>query len=178
MGKQYAALTPEDIAFIAAQHIVFLASCSGKEVNLSPKGLDCIRVENPNSLIYLDYPGSGNRTATDIAKGGEVTAVFCAFEGPAKILRLFCKGELIEPEKSEFSALIGQFNEPQKDAVRRLIRLKIYAVETSCGFGVPLYDYQGERADLTDWARKKAQNGTLQEYMDSRATPPDLEKFR
>ncbi|MGE4294106.1 MAG: pyridoxamine 5'-phosphate oxidase family protein [Campylobacterales bacterium] len=177
MGKQYAALTPEDRAFIAQQHIVFLASCSGKEVNLSPKGLDCIRVEGPNSLIYLDYPGSGNRTATDIQKGGEVTAVFCAFEGPAKILRLFCKGELITPDRADFAALIGLFNEPQAGAVRRLIRLKIYAVETSCGFGVPLYGYQGERAELIDWARKKDANGTLQEYIDSHATPPDLSKL-
>jgi hypothetical protein len=66
MGKQYKELTPENIEFIKEQKLFYLASCSGTEVNLSPKGFECIEVLNAHSLLYLDYPGSGNRTARDI----------------------------------------------------------------------------------------------------------------
>lgn len=178
MGKQYAALTDKDITFIQAQHIGFIASHSGAEANLSPKGLDSFRVEGPNALLFLDYPGSGNRTARDIAAGGEVTVLFCAFEGAPKILRLFCKGELIEPDSPAFVDRLALFGSVAPDRVRRLIRLHIYAVESSCGFGVGLFEYRGERTELTDWIAKKAQANTLDRYIADHATPPDLSGFR
>lgn len=96
MGKQYKKLTQEDMAFIKEQKLFYIASCSGGEVNLSPKGYDSIRVLNANSLLFMQYPGSGNRTYRDVANGGEVTLVFNAFNGDAKILRLFCKAEIVD----------------------------------------------------------------------------------
>lgn len=178
MGKQYATLSEEDIAFIQAQHIGFIASHSGQEANLSPKGLDSFRVESAGSLLFLDYPGSGNRTARDVVAGGEVTVMFCAFEGSPKILRLFCKGELIGPCDEGFDDALSRFGAIDAGSVRQMIRLKIYAVESSCGFGVPILTYQGDRSALTDWVAKKQQAGKLERYIRDHATPPDLDGFR
>ncbi len=174
MGRQYRYLGESDTVFIGEQKVLFMASCSGQEVNLSPKGYDCIRVLDRETLLYMDYPGSGNRTARDIEAGGEVTVVFTAFEGKPKILRLFCKGELVEKGKGDFSRYLDQFGE-SPELVRRLIILKVYAVESSCGMSVPQMDYVGDRSSLRDWAAKQSANGTLDEYVESHALPPRLD---
>jgi len=96
MGTQAASLNEVDRTFIAEQKIFFIASCSGKEVNLSPRGYNCFRVTGDNEALFLDYAGSGNRTARDIENHGEVTVVFCSFGPKPQILRLFCKGETID----------------------------------------------------------------------------------
>ncbi len=152
MGKQYKTLTPEDIAFINKQHLFYIASASGQEVNLSPRGFDSARVIHESRLIFLDYPGSGNRTARDIRAGGEVTVVFNAFSGPAMIVRLFCKGEPIEKEDSRFRKYFKLFDEEEK-LIRRIVELNIYAVESSCGMGVPKMQYQKERTGLQKWMK-------------------------
>lgn len=177
MGKQYRYLKETDQAFIKEQKLFYMASCSGQEVNLSPKGYDSIRVIDRETLVYMDYPGSGNRTARDIAAGGDVTVVFNAFEGKPKILRLFCKGELINPEHPEFGTLAAAFNVPLV-SLRRLIRLHIYAVESSCGMSVPLMRYEEDRNELRDWAVKKGTDGSIHEYNRDHATPPDLHHLK
>jgi hypothetical protein len=92
MGKRYEKLSDLDKEFITNQHMFFIASCSGKEVNLSPRGYDCFRVTGDSEAVFLDYAGSGNRTATDITANGEVTVVFCSFDEKPLILRLFLQG--------------------------------------------------------------------------------------
>jgi hypothetical protein len=96
MGKQYQALTNEDINFIKKQKVFYIASSSGKEVNLSPKGYDSIRVINNSKLIFLNLVGSGNRTNRDSENNGEFTLVFNSFEEELKILRIFCKTNIIK----------------------------------------------------------------------------------
>ena len=173
MGQQYKSLTTEDRAFIEKQHLFYIASASGEEVNLSPRGFDCARVMSESRLIFLDYPGSGDRTARDISAGGEVTVVFNAFSGPAQILRLFCKGVLVEKEDEPFSRYFEHFSE-EVSLVRRIIELNIYAVESSCGMGVPKMQYQKERTGLKKWMRSMADKGELQAYVDAHRTPPKL----
>jgi len=175
MGKQYKAISPKDAEFIKAQKVFFLASCSGKEVNLSPKGYDCIRVLDDASALYLDYPGSGNRLGRDISAGGEVTVMFCSFDGPPKILRLFCDGELVEKSDPRFAELMAaHFGDVSTDTIRRLVSLKVYAVESSCGFGVPTMSFGAERDDLRDWANKTSESKKLDEYILSHAVPVKL----
>ena len=174
MGKQYRVLTPEDIDFIKKQHLFYIASASGKEVNLSPRGFDSARVINESRMIFLDYPGSGNRTARDIGADGEVTVVFNAFSGPAKILRLFCKGALVEKSDQEFQAYFALFDE-EEQMVRRIVELNIYAVESSCGMGVPKMQYQKERTGLQRWISSMADKGELQSYIDAHELPPKLD---
>ena len=173
MGKQYRYLTEHDSHFIKDQQLFYIASCSGQEVNLSPKGYDCIRVLDRETLLYMDYPGSGNRTARDIDAGGEVTVVFNAFEGKPKILRLFCKGELIGKDDKEFTAYMKHFGE-STDMIRRLIKLNIYAVESSCGMSIPVMRFEQVRNELRDWAVKQNENGKLQQYIEDHNTPPDI----
>lgn len=174
MGKQYRYLTENDMAFIKEQKLFYIASCSGREVNLSPKGYDCIRVLDKETLLYMDYPGSGNRTGRDIEADGEVTVVFNAFEGKPKILRLFCKGELIEKTDAYFPVYLDHFGE-SPDLIRRLIRLNIYAVESSCGMSIPVMSYEHDRNELRDWAVKQNANGTLDDYIEGHAVPPILD---
>lgn len=175
MGKRFGALSEEDKEFIKTQKMFFIASYSCKEVNLSPRGYDCFRVIGGNEAIFLDYPGSGNRTATDIEAGGEVTVVFCSFTEKPLILRLFCKGELISRDDETCRSLF----EPEHLAgMRRFIKLHIYCVERSCGMSVPFYEFKGERNTIREWCAKDASSGKVDEYIAKNATPPDLSDFR
>ncbi len=174
MGKQYRALRQKDIDFIKQQKLFYLASCSDKEVNLSPKGYDSIRVLDKLTLLYLDYPGSGNRTYRDAVNGGEFTLVFNAFEGAANILRIFCKAEPIEKSDERFEGYLSHFG-VGSSVVRRLFLFDIYAVETSCGMSVPYMKYQKERKSLKNWAKNMAEEGRLQEYIRKHHEPPQLE---
>jgi hypothetical protein len=175
MGKQYSAISKENVDFIGAQKMFFLASSSGKEVSLSPKGYDCFRVLDERTALYMDYPGSGNRLARDISEGGEVTVMFCSFAGEPKTLRLFCDGELVEKADQRFGGLMsGHFGNADPETVRRLALLKVYSVEVSCGESVPLFDYIGDRDRLRDWAVKMSSEGKLSAYMESHAVPKRL----
>ncbi len=175
MGKIYESLSGEDKEFIKAQKMFFIASCAGKEVNLSPRGYDCFRVTGDNEAVFLDYAGSGNRTATDIEADGEVTVVFCSFDEKPLILRLFCKGETINRGDAACRAL---FEPAHLAGMRRFIKLHIYCVERSCGMSVPFYEFRAERNTIRDWCAKDAPSGKVDEYIASHATPPDLSGFR
>ncbi len=176
MGKRFEKLSEADRAFIAAQHLFFIASASkGGEVNLSPRGYDVFRVVNANEALFLDYAGSGNRTARDIENDGEVTLLFCAFEGAPLNLRLFCKGELVD--KNDPVAR-SYFRNTDFTGMRRFIRLTIYCVEHSCGMSVPRYDYVETRETLREWCVDGEREGRLDAYSAKHDTPPDLSEFR
>lgn len=175
MGKRYEKLSLQNREFIADQKMFFIASCSGKEVNLSPRGYDCFRVTGDNEAVFLDYVGSGNRTARDIESDGEITVVFCSFNEKPLILRLFCKGELVDKSDESCRAL---FDTSIFEGMRRFVKLHIYCVETSCGEGVPLYEFKGERNELREWCVKGEQEGKLAKYAADHATPPDLTEFK
>ena len=173
MGKQYKHLTKEDITFINKQKLFYLASSSGKEVNLSPKGYDCIHVLDNDRLLYLDYPGSGNRTYRDTMANGEFTLVFNAFEGPARILRIFCKAEAVEKDDFNFNGYLSYFD-VNASYIRQLFIFNIEAVESSCGMSVPSMTYEKERKSLKKWAKKMAEEGRLTKYIEEHKEPPVL----
>lgn len=173
MGKRFESLVESDREFIKKQKMFFIASCSGKEVNLSPRGYDCFRVTGDNEAVFLDYPGSGNRTATDITENGEVTVMFCSFDEKPSILRLFCKGELIDRAEESCRAL---FSPEHLVGMRRFVKLHIYCAEHSCGMSVPFYEFKEERNTIRNWCFKDADK--VDEYISKNATPPDLSGFR
>lgn len=178
MGTQYSQLTKEDINFIERQHLFYIASSSGQEVNLSPKGYDSIRILDENTLLYLDFPGSGNRTARDIENNGEVTIVFNSFEeSEANILRIFVKGEVISKSSDTFIEFASRFGINIK-YIRQFMIFKIYAVETSCGEGVPVMKFQQERNGLKSWVKDMSKRDNLQNYIRSKETPPSLENLK
>jgi len=173
MGKQYAKLNTNDIEFINKQQLFYIASCSNHEVNLSPRGYDSMHVIDESSMYMIDYLGSGNRTARDIGEDGEITIVFNSFEGAPKILRLFCKGEVILKDNVEFDSASKNFT-ADMNGIRQIFKFNIYAVETSCGMGVPIMEYKEERPQVRDFALKKHKNNEFNTYVKDHEVPPSL----
>ncbi|MEO0468354.1 MAG: pyridoxamine 5'-phosphate oxidase family protein [Bacteroidota bacterium] len=162
MGKQLSELNPRLIEFIQAQNIFFVGTAAEEgRVNVSPKGMDSLRVIGPNKVIWLNLTGSGNETAAHLLKLPRMTIMFCAFEGNPMILRLYGQAKIYHKRDQEFSQYIDQF--PANPGARQIIELEIEMVQTSCGFAVPFMDFQEERTRLQDWAVKKGEEG-VQEY--------------
>lgn len=160
MGKIYDSISDEHRAFIAAQQVFFVATApldAEGHVNLSPKGLDCLRVIAPNRVAYLDLTGSGNETSAHLHENGRITLMFCAFAGPPMILRLYGCGETVLPGSGRWAELRPQFSE--YPGARQIIAIEISLVQTSCGFAVPKYEYVGQRDTLIRWATAKGHDG-------------------
>jgi Pyridoxamine 5'-phosphate oxidase len=160
MAKVFDRITPELQQFITQQHIYFVASAPLSpigHINLSPKGLDSFRILTPNRVAYLDLTGSGNETSAHLQENGRITLMFCAFHGAPSILRLYGTGQTVLPQEPEWQSLLAQF--PTMAGVRQIITADIDRVQTSCGFGVPLYEHQGHRSQLVTWAEKKGEAG-------------------
>jgi hypothetical protein len=159
MASFYTTLTPAHCEFIAAQKMYFVASAPLEgRVNLSPKGLDSFRVLAPNRVGYRDQTGSGNETAAHARQNGRVTFMFCAFEGPPLILRLYGRARAVHPRDDEWTQLRPLFGAPVPGE-RQLVVADIDSVQTSCGFGVPLFDYKEQRTLLPDYFAKKGPEG-------------------
>ncbi len=169
MARILPSLTDALIDFIHAQHLFFTASAphSGR-VNLSPKGMNTFRVLGPQRVAYLDLTGSGNETAAHLLDNGRITFLFCAFTGSPLILRLYGSGRVVRPGDEDWASLRPFFG-PTLPGERQLIVAELDSVQTSCGFGIPLYTYEGDRAQLLDWAEKKGQDG-LERYRSEKNT--------
>jgi hypothetical protein len=142
--------------FIEAQHVFFVASApldAAGHVNLSPKGLDTFRILTPTTVAYLDFNGSGVETIAHLKENGRIVLMFCAFQGPPDIFRLYGHGRVVEPHEAEFAALAGSF--PNHENARSIIVVEVTRVTDSCGYGVPLFKYEGEREQLQAWARNR-----------------------
>lgn len=161
MAKWFDKLEGEHRDFIAKQPMFFTASATATgHINLSPKGLDGLRVIDEKTVAYLDLTGSGNETAAHIHNDGRLTVMFCAFEGPPLILRLYGQGRVIARANPHYGELLASaFGGEEPTGARQIIRLDIEQVQTSCGYGVPLLDYKGERPSLDNWARTKGKDG-------------------
>ena len=160
MGKFHDEITDSHRDFIAKQHIFFVSTSPLREdghVNLSPKGLDCFRVLSPHRVAYMDLIGSGNETSAHLLENGRITIMFCAFEDPPNILRLYGSGYSVLPDHPEWEDLASHFT--IYPSTRQLIAENVTLVQTSCGFGVPVYEYIGERDMHFKWAEKKGEAG-------------------
>lgn len=162
MGKRYTQLNAELEAFIAMQQMFFVATAEAQgRINLSPKGLDSLRLLNASSVLWLNLTGSGNETAAHLRSNPRMTLMFCAFIGDPMILRLYGSARAIHACDAEWSRHIALFD--GLPGARQLILMNIDLVQTSCGFGVPQYQYLGQRKQLTDWAARKGKAG-LRDY--------------
>ena len=176
MGKQYKVLKDKDKEFIRQQKLFYMASASVNEVNLSPKGYDTIRILSEDSLVFLDYPGSGNRTHRDTVNDGEFTLLFNAFEGKAMILRLFCKARVVEQKSKDYYTYLEMFSE-KENLVRNFFIFDIYAIESSCGDSVPYMEYKGDRESLKSWMVKMDTSNKLESYIQTHRTPPNIKNL-
>lgn len=160
MGKFHDTILDHHKAFIEKQKLFFVATAplgEGGHVNLSPKGLDSFRVISDTRVAYMDIIGSGNETSAHILENGRITFMFCAFEGPPNILRLYGKGRTVLPSDKEWAEISILFTLTL--STRQIIVADIHKVQTSCGFSIPLFDYVGERDHAEKWAESKGEEG-------------------
>ncbi|MBI1224231.1 MAG: pyridoxamine 5'-phosphate oxidase family protein [Bacteroidetes bacterium] len=165
MGKFSTAIQPHHREFIENQHMFFTTTAPLSEaghINLSPKGIDGFRVLTDNQVGYMDFIGSGNETSAHVLENGRITFMFCAFQGPPNILRLYGKGRTVLPDSAEWEEVSVHFK--LYPSTRQIILADIDLVQTSCGYGVPLYEHVGERSILFEWAAKKGAEG-LEDYI-------------
>src|SRR5215218_642943 len=144
MGKFHAFITDQHKTFIQSQHLFFIGTAplqAKGHVNVSPKGLDSFRVLSATRVAYMDIVGSGNETSAHILENGRITFMFCAFDGPPNILRLYGRGYTVLPGHPKWEELSALFE--LQIATRQIIVAEIHKVQTSCGYSVPLYDYSG-----------------------------------
>jgi predicted pyridoxine 5'-phosphate oxidase superfamily flavin-nucleotide-binding protein len=165
MGKQFPVMTPAHREFIARQRIFFTASATAaSRVNVSPRPTDALRVLDERTVAFLDLTGSGSETAAHLRADGRITLMFCALDEPPNILRLYGRGASFPRTSEDYTALLASaFGDQELLGARQIVRIDIDLVQTSCGYGVPLFEYVGERDTLRRWAEKKGDAG-LEEY--------------
>lgn len=144
-------LTPDHIAMIERQSVFFVATAAAEgRINLSPKGLaDTFRVLAPDRVAWLDLGGSGNETHAHLAADGRVTVMMCNFQQPALILRIYGRGRPVLPQDAAWGALAAHFT--LLPGTRQIFDVAVKSVQTSCGWGVPLMDYEKDRATLVKY---------------------------
>lgn len=155
--------------FIEAQHMFFVGTAPagpGGHVNISPKGIDSLRVLGPKTVAYADYTGSGIETVAHLRENGRIAIMLCAFAGPPRIVRLHGCGEAVEPQDDGFASLLVELrgsDSSQVPPLRSIIRVDVERISDSCGYGVPLYQFETQRTQLTRWASSKGPSG-IREY--------------
>lgn len=158
--------------FIGEQKMFFTASAPHDgRINLSPKGIDTFRCLNENTVCYLDLTGSGNETAAHVLENGRLTVMFCSFSGAPLILRLYGKGEVVHQSSEKWNALSTNFT--AFFGTRQIIVLHVESLQTSCGFGIPLYEYREDRPTLIDWAKNKGDEGVNRYWKEKNQTSID-----
>lgn len=182
MAEFFDTLEPKHVAMIEKQPVFFVATAAADgRVNLSPKGYDAFRVLGPDKVAYLDLGGSGNETHAQLmapqSDAGRITIMFCNFDRPALILRIYGKGRPVLPQDKEWDALAQHFT--MMPGTRQIFVIDIGSVQTSCGWGIPFMSLEGERETLkkahrqsepADWEAKMASRTTSIDGLPTRAT--------
>lgn len=162
MAEQFSSLTDKHIAFIEQQKLFFVGTAGAEGfVNVSPKGMDSFRVLDESAIAWLNFTGSGNESAAHVLENGRMTIMFCSFDKQPLILRLYGKAVAHHPRDARWNELLALF--PEHAGARQIFRLHVDLVQTSCGYAVPFYEYQGERPTLSKWAKNHGEDG-IREY--------------
>jgi hypothetical protein len=169
MADWYKTLAPDHVEFIRKQHVFFVATAPADGngyPNLSPKGYDSLEILGPSELVFVDMPGSGNQTASHVARAGRITLMFAGFEAQAQILRVYGRGDVHLPGAAGYDALAARLTPgrigPQ---TRQLIAIRVEKVQTSCGYAVPRYEFVAERDTLRQYYERAAERGEFPEKL-------------
>jgi hypothetical protein len=158
MAKQYPNISETLQEFIEKQKIYFVATAAKDgRVNVSPKGMDSFRVLDKNRVAWLNLTGSGNETAAHLLDTNRMTIMFCDFNDRPMILRLYGSAKVFHPRDAQWAEKLALF--PNMAGSRQIFEMNVDLVQTSCGFGVPLFDYVEDRDNLTTWATNKGEAG-------------------
>ncbi len=165
MSKIYETLDASIRAWMEHQQMFFVGtaplSADGR-VNLSPKGLDSLRVLDDKTLAYLDYGGSGVETIAHVRENARIVIMMCAFDGPPKIFRFHGRGEVVTPLDGDFELLAGLFD-ISGVGIRAIVRVHVERIADSCGYGVPNYEFTAHRQSSQNWIKKKGA-AAIREY--------------
>jgi hypothetical protein len=171
MGKVLESIDEKLAAWMQAQHMFFVGSAplaGDGHVNVSPKGdLRWFRILGSHQVAYLDFVGSGAETIAHARENGRIVVMFCAFDGPPRIVRLHGRASVLLPGEAGFDELLEEF-EPPEHALRSLIRVDIERIADSCGYSVPLMRFDGKRTQYDQWADNKARNGGFDAYVEEK----------
>jgi hypothetical protein len=157
MGKVYEQIDAKLADWIGRQRMFFVATAPAADghVNVSPKGpIESLRIVDELTVEYDDLVGSGAETAAHVRDDGRICVMFCAFEGPPRIVRLHGHGKFVPAADPA-------------DGRRGVIRVRVDRVSDSCGYGVPLMEYVGERPQRQAWNARKGPDG-LRAYVAER----------
>lgn len=178
MADFFDTLSEDHVAMIARQPLFFVATAAeGARINLSPKGYDCLRVLSPRRVAYLDLGGSGNETNAHLLADGRITLMFCNFQQPALILRIYGRGKTVVPWDRAWEELVPHFT--MLPGTRQIFDIAVESVQTSCGWGVPVMTLERERpsllkhhanADPVEWAGKYRTRRTSIDGLPARTT--------
>lgn len=175
MGREYDAIDDRLAAFLLSQPVFFTATAplaSDGRVNVSPKGLsDTFAVLGPNRVAYLDLTGSGVETIAHLRENGRITLMFCAFEGPPRIVRLHGHGEVLTNTDPRWADLLESFCE--REGMRSIVVVDVERIADSCGYGVPDMTFVGDRRHLAEWAARKGPDGLVEYQLDRNARSID-----
>ena len=158
MAKQFASIEDDHRAFIEAQHLFFVGSAAADgRVNVSPKGMDSLRVAGANRIVWLNLTGSGNETAGHLLQSNRMTLMWCSFEKRPLILRAYGTARTIHAGDADWAAAVAPWGDPL--GARQVYDMQVDLVQTSCGYAVPFLDFAGERETLTKWTEDKGVDG-------------------
>ncbi len=162
MGDKFDELANSHIEFINCQHIFFVGTAGAEGfVNISPKGMDSLRIVDSSRVAWLNLTGSGNETAAHVHENGRMTVMFCSFDKHPRILRLYGQSTVIHSRDDGWDQAVALF--PEDVGARQVFELEIELVLSSCGYGVPYYEYKDERPTLAKWAISHGRAG-IEEY--------------
>ncbi len=156
----FESLSAKHIEFIKAQKLFFVGTAGAEgRVNVSPKGLDSLRVKSSTVVRWLNLTGSGNETAAHVLENQRMTLMFCSFDKQPLILRLYGSATMISSDDTRWEEAIADFAD--FIGARQIFELKVELIQTSCGYAVPYYDFMGERDTLNKWSANKTRQGIV-----------------
>ena len=158
MAKRFDALTDKHIDFIQQQQLYFIATAGASGyVNVSPKGVDTLRVIDQTRVSWLNLTGSGNESAAHVLENQRMTIMFCSFSRQPSILRLYGNARVVHTRDAGWDELYARFDDYL--GARQIFELELTLVQTSCGFGVPEFEFKGQRTTMQNWAEKNDKDG-------------------
>ena len=166
MGKQFKGFEDSHITFVGEQHMFFVGTAGPEgRVNISPKGMDSLRILTPNRLIWLNVTGSGNETAGHLALNDRMTVMWCSYTTRPVIMRAYGTARTLHPRDADWADLAAQL--PDLPGARQIYDMDVEMVQTSCGYAVPFMEFREDRPVLRKWAEDKGPDG-IADYWETR----------
>lgn len=166
MAEKFESLSEKHIEFIQAQHLFFVGTAGAEGyVNVSPKGMDSLRIIDSTRVAWLNLTGSGNESAAHVLENGRMTVMFCSFDKQPLIMRLYGQASVVHPRDDDWQQLLDLF--PRYTGARQIFNLDLDLVQTSCGYAVPFYQFSAERPTLIKWADNRGRPAVEQYWRDN-----------